>query len=89
MAASMRDRLEAWPRRPGCRWAPALAADTIGGTAAGLAATRLAVVVRKLATGRVPGLLMISAAMLCLQTVLVFASGQASIYLLQFPLPCR
>jgi hypothetical protein len=76
----------AWPRRPGCRRAPTLAADTIAGTAAGLAATWLAVVVRKLATGQVPGPLMISAAMLCLQAALVFAAGQAWIYLLQFPL---
>jgi hypothetical protein len=63
-----------------------LAADTIAGTATGLAATWLAVVVRKLATGQVPGPLMISAAMLCPQAALVFAAGQAWIYLLRFPL---
>jgi hypothetical protein len=63
-----------------------LAADTIAGTAAGWAATWLGVVVRKLATGQVPGLSMISAAMLCLQAALVFATGQAWIYLLRFPL---
>ena len=61
----------------GRRRAPALAADTIAGTAAGLAATWPGVVVRKLATGQVPGLPMISAAMLCLQAALVFATGQA------------
>lgn len=67
-----------------------LTADALAGSAAGLlaglAAAWLAVGIRKWSTGRVPGLLMISAVALCVQTVLVFATGQAWIYLLQFPL---
>jgi hypothetical protein len=67
-----------------------LIADAVAGPAAGmvagLATVWLVLGVRKLVTGRVPGLLMISAMMLCLQTALVFATGQAWIYLLQFPL---
>jgi hypothetical protein len=66
-----------------------LAAHAIAGSAAGLlaglAAVWATVVVRKLVTGKVPGLLMISAVMLCLQTALVLATGQVWIYLLQFP----
>jgi hypothetical protein len=56
------------------------------GLLAGLGAVWLTVGIRKLATGRVPGLLMLSAVVLCVQTALVFATGQAWIYLLQFPL---
>lgn len=67
-----------------------LAADALAGSTAGLLAglgtAWLVVLARKLITGRVPGLLMISAIMLCLQTALVLLTGQAWIYLLQFPL---
>ena len=67
-----------------------LVGDAIAGTSAGLLAglgTAWAVVgVRKLVTGKVPGLLLISAIALILQTALVFATGQEWIYLLQFPL---
>ena len=66
-----------------------LGVDAIAGRAAGvlagLVAVWLVLAVRKLATGKVPGLLMISALMLCAQTALVLATGQAWIYLLQFP----
>jgi hypothetical protein len=55
------------------------------GILAGLSAVWLAVVIRKLASGKVPGLLMISALLLCVQSVLVLATGQDWIYLLQFP----
>jgi hypothetical protein len=55
------------------------------GIIAGLSAVWLTVLIHKLASGKVPGLLMISALMLCMQTVLVLATGQAWIYLLQFP----
>jgi hypothetical protein len=60
-------------------------AGASAGVIAGLAAVWLLVVIRKLATGNVPRLLMISALLLCLQTALVLATGQAWIYLLQFP----
>lgn len=56
------------------------------GMLAGLGAVWLVVAVRKLACGRVPGLVMLSAILLCIQTALVFATGQVWIYLLQFPL---
>jgi hypothetical protein len=66
-----------------------LAVATVAGTAAGViagtSAVWLAVAIRKLATGGVPGLLMISALLLCVQTALVLATGQTWIYLLQFP----
>lgn len=60
-------------------------AGPAAGIIAGLAAVWLTIVIRKLASGTVPGLLMISALMLCAQAVLVLATGQAWIYLLQFP----
>lgn len=60
-------------------------AGTLAGVVAGVAAVWLAVGIRKLSTGKVPGLLMISAVMLCLQAVLVLMTGQPWIYLLQFP----
>lgn len=56
------------------------------GMLAGLATAWLIVGVRKLACGKVPGLVTLSAVVLCVQTVLVFATGQAWIYLLQVPL---
>ena len=61
-----------------------------GGQGAGmLAATAmiwLTAVVRKLLTGNVPGLLMISGLVLTLQSVLVLATGSTLLFLLQFPL---
>jgi len=52
---------------------------------AGLAATWLTALIRKIATGSVPSLLMITAVVLTLQTAMVLATGQLWIYLLQFP----
>jgi len=61
-----------------------------GGQAAGMVAATAAVwltaAVRKLATRSVPGLLMISALLLTLQTALVVATGSMLVFLLQFPL---
>ncbi len=56
------------------------------GLVAGLAATWLTVVIRKVATRHIPSLLTISALVLTLQTVIVLATGQLWLYLLQFPL---
>ena len=61
-------------------------AGSAAGIVGGLAVGWLIVLIRKLATGKVPGLLMISALMLCVQAALVLATGQAWIYLLQFPI---
>lgn len=55
------------------------------GLVAGLAATWLTAVIRKVATGSVPSLLTISAIVLTLQTAVVLATGQLWVYLLQFP----
>ncbi len=55
------------------------------GLLAGLAATWLAALIRKIATGSVPSLLTITAVVLTLQTAMVLATGQLWIYLLQFP----
>jgi hypothetical protein len=55
------------------------------GLLAGLGATWLTALVRKLACGSVPSLLTISAVVLTLQTVMVLATGQLWLYLLQFP----
>jgi hypothetical protein len=55
------------------------------GLLAGLAATWLTALIRKIATGTVPSLLTITAAVLTVQTVMVLATGQLWIYLLQFP----
>jgi hypothetical protein len=55
------------------------------GLVAGLAATWLTALIRKIATGSVPSLLTITAAVLTVQTVMVLATGQLWIYLLQFP----
>lgn len=66
-----------------------LLADAVDGRAAGmlagLAAAWAVVAARKLIAGRVPGLVLLSAVLLCLQTALVFGTGEAWIYLLQFP----
>jgi hypothetical protein len=55
------------------------------GLLAGLAATWLVALIRKVATGTVPSLLTITAVVLTLQTAMVLATGQLWIYLLQFP----
>jgi hypothetical protein len=68
--------------------AAALAAWLYGRDAsllAGLIATWLTAIIRKIATGSVPSLLMISAAVLTLQTAMVLATGEVWLYLLQFP----
>ena len=56
------------------------------GLIAGLAAIWLTVVIRKIATGSVPGLLAISALVLTVQTAMVLATGELWLFLLQFPL---
>ena len=62
----------------------------LGGRAAGMAAAAgviwLTVAVRKVATGSIPGLLIISALVLTLQAALVIATGSTLVFLLQFPL---
>jgi hypothetical protein len=66
-----------------------LAAERLGGQGAGMAAATgtiwLTAAVRKVLTGRVPGLLLISGLVLTLQTVLVLATGSVLLFLLQFP----
>jgi hypothetical protein len=61
----------------------------LGGQGAGMAAATavvwLTAAVRKALTGSVPGLLMISALVLTLQTALVLATGSVLLFLLQFP----
>jgi hypothetical protein len=56
------------------------------GLLAGLAAIWTTAAIRKLATGFVPSLLMISAVVLTLQTAVVIGTGELWIFLLQFPL---
>jgi hypothetical protein len=67
-----------------------LAGAGLGGQAAGMIAATavvwLTAAVRKVMTGSVPGLLMISALVLTLQTALVVATGSTLVFLLQFPL---
>jgi hypothetical protein len=62
----------------------------LGGRAAGMVAATgvvwLTVAVRKMATGSVPGLLIISALVLALQAALVIATESTLVFLLQFPL---
>jgi hypothetical protein len=62
----------------------------LGGRVAGMAAAAgviwLTVAVRKVATGTIPGLLIISALVLTLQAALVIATGSTLLFLLQFPL---
>jgi hypothetical protein len=66
-----------------------LAGERLGGQGVGMAAatavTWLTAAVRKVLTGNVPGLLVISALVLTLQTVLVVATGSVLLFLLQFP----
>ncbi len=56
------------------------------GLVAGLAVIWLTAVIRKVATGCVPGLLTISALVLTVQTGLVLVTGELWLFLLQFPL---
>ena len=56
------------------------------GLVAGLAAIWLTAITRKVVTGSVPGLLVISAAVLTVQTAVVLATGELWLFLLQFPL---
>jgi len=66
-----------------------VAGERLGGQGAGMVAATailwLTAVVRKVMTGSVPGLLMISGLVLALQTVLVLATGSVLLFLLQFP----
>jgi hypothetical protein len=66
------------------------AGERLGGQGAGMAAATamiwLTAVARKVLTGSVPGLLLISGLVLTLQTVLVLATGSVLLFLLQFPL---
>lgn len=55
------------------------------GLLAGLIATWVTAILRKIFTGSVPSLLTISAVVLTLQTAMVLATGQVWLYLLQFP----
>lgn len=70
----------------GCYLAGNALAGRDAGLLAGLVAAWLIVAARKVIAGQVPGLVMLSAVMLCVQTALVFATGEAWIYLLQFPI---
>jgi hypothetical protein len=56
------------------------------GLIAGLAAIWLTAIIRKAATGSVPGLLVISAAVLTAQAAVVLVTGELWLFLLQFPL---
>jgi len=56
------------------------------GLLAGLGAVWLTAIIRKLATGSVPGLLMIMAIVLTVQTAIAVATGSLWIFLLHFPL---
>ncbi|HEX3957034.1 MAG TPA: hypothetical protein VHZ03_10430 [Trebonia sp.] len=66
-----------------------LAAERLGGQGAGMAAAAgimwLTAIVRKVVTGNIPGLLLISGLVLTLQAVLVLATGSVLLFLLQFP----
>jgi len=63
----------------------ALAGQQIG-LLAGLAATWSVALARKVVTGAVPSLVLLSVLLLSLQTGLAFATGETWIYLLQIPL---
>jgi hypothetical protein len=66
-----------------------LVAERFGGQGVGMAAAAailwLTAVARKVLTGSVPGLLLISGLVLTLQAVLVLATGSVLLFLLQFP----
>ncbi len=82
--------LEPSPSPSGCRAAAYLAASRLdgrdAGLIAGLAAIWLTAIARKAVTGAVPGLLVISAAVLTVQTAVVLATGELWLFLLQFPI---
>jgi uncharacterized membrane protein len=67
-----------------------LAAAWLGGRdaglLAGLAAIWLTAAIRKVVTGSIPSLLVISAVVLTVQTAMVLATGELWLFLLQFPL---
>jgi hypothetical protein len=56
------------------------------GVVAGLAVIWLTAVIRKVATGSVPGLLTISAVVLTVQAAVILTTGELWLFLLQFPL---
>jgi hypothetical protein len=64
--------------------------ERLGGQGLGMAAAAetvwLTAAIRKLVTGSIPGLLVISGLVLTLQTVLVLATGSVLLFLLQFPI---
>lgn len=64
-------------------------AERLGGQGTGMVAATatiwLTAVARKVLTGGIPGLLMISGLVLTLQTALVLATGSVLLFLLQFP----
>jgi hypothetical protein len=66
-----------------------VAGERLGGQGAGMAAATamvwLTAAARKVLAGSIPGLLMISALVLTLQTALVLATGSVLLFLLQFP----
>jgi hypothetical protein len=66
-----------------------VAGERLGGQGLGMAAATamvwLTAVARKVLSGSVPGLLMISGLVLTLQTILVLATGSVLLFLLQFP----
>jgi hypothetical protein len=66
------------------------AGERLGGQGAGMAAATttiwLTAIVRKVLTGSVPSLLLISGLVLTLQTALVLATGSVLLFMLQFPL---
>src|SRR5580698_9219191 len=66
-----------------------VAGERLGGQGLGMAAATavvwLTAAVRKVVTGNVPGLLLISGLVLTLQTVLVLATGSVLFFLLQYP----
>ena len=66
-----------------------LIGERLGGQGAGMAAAAaimwLTAIVRKVVTGSIPGLLLISGLVLTLQAVLVLATGSVLLFLLQFP----
>jgi hypothetical protein len=64
------------------------AGERLGGPGPGMAAAAtawLTAAVRKVLTGSIPGLLVISGLVLALQAVLVLATGSVLLFLLQFP----
>ena len=66
-----------------------LAGERLGGQGAGMIAATatiwLTAAARKVVTGAIPGLLLISGLVLTLQAVLVLATGSVLLFLLQFP----